>query len=58
MVGEGASAVQLPSAAELEKMDYEYEEYDDEYDDDERMVLIRSTIVPCVVFLAVEIDME
>nr|NP_001247333.1 uncharacterized protein Dmel_CG42534, isoform D [Drosophila melanogaster]AFH06650.1 uncharacterized protein Dmel_CG42534, isoform D [Drosophila melanogaster] len=36
VVGEGASAVQLPSAAELEKMDYEYEEYDDEYDDDER----------------------
>ncbi|XP_039494115.1 inversin-A isoform X2 [Drosophila santomea] len=36
VVGDGASAVQLPSAAELEKMDYEYEEYEDEYDDDER----------------------
>ncbi|XP_017009616.2 uncharacterized protein [Drosophila takahashii] len=32
----GGSGVQLPSAAELEKMEYEYEEYDDEYDDDER----------------------
>ncbi|XP_043655302.1 uncharacterized protein LOC122621499 isoform X2 [Drosophila teissieri] len=36
VVSDGASAVQLPSAAELEKMDYEYEEYEDEYDDDER----------------------
>uniref|UniRef100_A0A6P4FCE5 Inversin n=1 Tax=Drosophila rhopaloa TaxID=1041015 RepID=A0A6P4FCE5_DRORH len=36
VVNEGGPAVQLPSAAELEKMEYEYEEYDDEYDDDDR----------------------
>ncbi|KAH8363128.1 hypothetical protein KR084_005587 [Drosophila pseudotakahashii] len=36
VVSEGGSGVQLPSAAELEKMEYEYEEYDDEYDDDDR----------------------
>ncbi|KAH8251733.1 hypothetical protein KR038_005554 [Drosophila bunnanda] len=35
VVNEGNSVVQLPSAAELEKMEYEYEEYDDEYDEDE-----------------------
>ncbi|XP_036673554.3 uncharacterized protein [Drosophila suzukii] len=36
VVSEGASAVQLPSASELEKMEYDYEEYDEEYDDDDR----------------------
>ncbi|XP_016950442.1 uncharacterized protein LOC108024824 [Drosophila biarmipes] len=36
VVSEGPSAVQLPSASELEKMEYDYEEYDDEYDEDER----------------------
>ncbi|XP_017082804.2 LOW QUALITY PROTEIN: inversin [Drosophila eugracilis] len=36
VVNEGGSAVQLPSASELEKMEYEYEEYDDDYEDDDR----------------------
>ncbi|KAH8326504.1 hypothetical protein KR067_009280 [Drosophila pandora] len=36
VVGEGNAPSQLPSASELEKMDYEYEEFDDdEYDEDD-----------------------
>ncbi|XP_022216119.2 protein phosphatase 1 regulatory subunit 12A [Drosophila obscura] len=35
VVGDGSAAGKLPSAAELEQMDYDYEEYDEEeYDDD------------------------
>ncbi|XP_033234294.1 uncharacterized protein [Drosophila pseudoobscura] len=36
VVADGSSATKLPSASELEKMDYDYEEYDEEeYDDDD-----------------------
>ncbi|XP_017041878.1 uncharacterized protein LOC108088543 [Drosophila ficusphila] len=36
VVSEGVPAAQLPSASELEKMEYDYEEYDDDYDEEDR----------------------
>ncbi|KAH8382604.1 hypothetical protein KR009_004375, partial [Drosophila setifemur] len=35
VVNDGSPPGQLPSASELEKMEYEYEEYDDDYDEDD-----------------------